>query len=438
MKNRPKNKRKLRFDTLDAWLGWQLTLNPAEIDLGLDRVERVLGNAGLNNTFDCPLITVAGTNGKGSVVAMLESIAMAAGLRVGVYTSPHLLHYNERIRIDGRAVTDADLCAAFDFIDSRRADVALTYFEFGTLAAIKLFSSVSPDLVILEVGLGGRLDAVNVMQPDVAIVTAIDIDHTDWLGHDRETIGYEKAGIFRPGKAAICADASPPASLLNHAAGIGARLWLSGRDYRFQAQRNGWLLQAGEADQQTFVLPALAGDFQLANAAAAVLALRLALGDRVGSDAINDGLRNVSLAGRFQMLRQRPEVIVDVAHNRQAVESLATMLEARPCSGRTHAVIAMLADKPSEAVVRLLWPLVDSWYSAGLEGVPRGLSAQAMAQAIHAVAVERPRPDVKLCAETTVAAACDRAVRAASAADRIIVLGSFYTVADAMRFFGIQ
>jgi len=427
----------LRFDTLDAWLAWQVTLNPAEIDLGLDRVTRVLDNAELKDTFDCPLIMVAGTNGKGSVVAMLESIALAAGLRVCVYTSPHLLHYNERIRINGEAVTDEALCAAFDFIDCARTDVALTYFEFGTLAAIKLFFSAAPDLVILEVGLGGRLDAVNVMQPDVAIVTGIDIDHADWLGEDREAIGYEKAGIFRPGKAAICADASPPDSLLRHAAGIGARLWLSGRDYRFQAQTNSWMLQVG-GDKQTYAPPALVGDFQLANAAAAVLGLRLAVSDKVSPEVINDGLRNVYLAGRFQTLRYRPEVIVDVAHNRQAMESLVAMLETRPCNGRTHAVIAMLADKPYDAAVRLLWSLVDCWYSAGLEQVPRGLSAQAMARAIRAVAVEQHRSDVKLYTESSVAAACDRAIRVASAVDRIIVLGSFYTVADAMRFFGEQ
>jgi dihydrofolate synthase/folylpolyglutamate synthase len=426
----------LRFDSLDAWLAWQATLNPAEIDLGLDRAARVLAGAGLKDSFDCPLITVAGTNGKGSVVAMIESIALAAGLRVCVYTSPHLLHYNERIRVDGVAVTDDALCAAFDYIDSARADVALTYFEFGTLAAIKLFTDASPDLVILEVGLGGRLDAVNVMQPDVAVVTAIDIDHTDWLGDDREAIGFEKAGIFRSGKVAICADAAPPESLLRHAADIGARLWLSGRDYDFQPQPDGWMLQCGD-EQETHALPALAGEFQLANAAAAVLALRLAVGDSAGLDAIDDGLRNVSLAGRFQILRHRPEVIVDVAHNRQAVESLVAMLAARPCEGRTHAVIAMLADKPYEAAVRLIWPLVDEWYSAGLEHIHRGLSAQAMAQTIRAVAVERQQADVKLCAQITVTSACEQAARAASVADRIIVLGSFYTVADAMHYFGI-
>jgi dihydrofolate synthase / folylpolyglutamate synthase len=427
----------LRFDTLDAWLDWQITLNPAEIDLGLDRIARVLDSAGLKDTFDCPLITVAGTNGKGSVVAMIESIALAAGLRVCSYTSPHLLRYNERIRIDGTAVTDDALCAAFDFIDRARGDVALTYFEFGTLAAIRLFLLASPDLVVLEVGLGGRLDAVNVMQPDVAVVTAIDIDHTDWLGNDREAIGFEKAGIFRSGKAAICADTSPPASLLQHASAIGASLWLCGRDYQIQAQPDSWTLRVGE-DAQTYARPALAGEFQLANAAAAVLALRLAIGDESCHDTIDIGLRKVSLAGRYQTLQRGPEVIVDVAHNRQAIESLVTMLETRPCGGRTHAVIGMLADKPYEAAVRLLWPLVDCWYSAGLESVLRGLSAQAMAQAIRAVAVEQQRADVKLCAESTVTSACEQAAKAALPDDRIIVLGSFYTVADAMRYFGVQ
>ncbi len=221
----------MRFDSLDQWLAWQETLNPAEIELGLERIDHVRELAGIPDHFDCPLIIVGGTNGKGSVMAMLEAMASAAGYRVCAYTSPHLLRYNERIRIDGREVDDADLCAAFERIDQARGDAQLTYFEFGTLAALDLFVRAQPDLVLLEVGLGGRLDAVNIMQPDVSVISTIDIDHVDWLGPDRESIGFEKAGIMRSGKPVICGDRAPPRSLLDHAGAIAAECQVLGRDF---------------------------------------------------------------------------------------------------------------------------------------------------------------------------------------------------------------
>lgn len=423
----------MRFQTLDEWLSWQEGLNPKEIDLGLERVSRVLHRAGHASHFACPLITVAGTNGKGSVVAYLEAIALAGGYKTCSYTSPHLLRYNERIRINGSDIDDESLCAAFERVDQARAEEQLTYFEFGTLAAIDLFMAAKPDLVIMEIGLGGRLDAVNIMQPGVAVITTIAIDHTDWLGTDRETIGLEKAGILRAGCPAVCGDFNPPRSVLDHAAKLGVDLKLIGNDFGVEPRPETWVLRTNGNSVDGLPLPALAGQFQLANAATAIMALMSLHGFRTGVDAIKQGLENVRLPGRFQTIRQQPVVIVDVAHNRQAAESLVSQLRAHDCAGRTCAVVAMLADKPVTDVVEVMSGEIDSWYTAGLESVPRGLSATQMA-----AAVEQLGSDVKLCAASTVAGACEQALAAAARADRIIIFGSFYTVAEAMRFFALH
>ncbi len=423
----------MRFQTLDQWLSWQESLNPKEIDLGLERVSRVLHQAGHNNYFDCPLIIVAGTNGKGSVVAYLEAMALAEGCTTCSYTSPHLLRYNERIRINGREIDDESLCMAFERIDQARGDEQLTYFEFGTLAAIDLFMAVKPELVIMEIGLGGRLDAVNIMQPSVAVITTIAIDHTDWLGTDRETIGFEKAGILTAGCPAVCGDSNPPQSLLEHAAKLGVDLKLIGTDFRVEPGAGQWSLHADGNSMAELPLPALAGEFQLSNAATAIIALKSLRGFSVGADAIQQGLVHVSLPGRFQIIRQQPAVIVDVAHNPQAAASLVSQLRAHDCAGRTYAVVAMLADKPATDVIQLLSSEIDCWYTAGLESVPRGLSARQMADA-----VEQLTSDVKLCAASTVAGACDQALAAAAIDDRVIIFGSFYTVAEAMRYFALH
>ena len=423
----------MRFQSLDEWLSWQESLNPKEIDLGLERVSRVLHRVGHNNHFDCPLITVAGTNGKGSVVAFLEAIALAGGYATCTYSSPHLLRYNERIRIDGSEIDDESLCAAFERIDQARGEEQLTYFEFGTLAAIDLFMAAKPDLVIMEIGLGGRLDAVNIMQPSVAVITTIAIDHTDWLGTDRETIGLEKAGILRAGCPAVCGDFDPPQSVINHAVKSAVELKLIGHDFRVEPRTETWTLHANENSLDELPLPALAGEFQLANAATAIMALKSLHGFTTGVDAIKQGLRDVRLPGRFQIIRQQPVVIVDVAHNLQAAESLLSQLKAHDCAGRTHAVVAMLADKPVADVIKAVSGKIDCWYPAGLESVPRGLSAAHMADA-----VERLASDVKLSAASTVASACEQALAAAADNDRIIVFGSFYTVSEAMRFFALH
>ncbi|HHO58663.1 MAG TPA: bifunctional tetrahydrofolate synthase/dihydrofolate synthase [Thiotrichales bacterium] len=427
----------MRFTRLDDWLSWQESLNPAEIDLGLARVEQVLSQAGLSPQLNVPIITVAGTNGKGSVVAMLESIARSAGLKVCSYTSPHLFSYNERIRINGQPVDDEMLCEAFEHIDQARGDVSLTYFEFGTLAAIDIFSRADADLVILEVGLGGRLDAVNVMQPAVSVVTAIDIDHTDWLGSDRDSIAREKAGIFRNGVVAVCGDPAPPPGLYEVAADTGAQLMLIGRDYTCPTSGDGWSLQSPFGNLPGLPLPALYGEFQRGNAATAIVALQALPGIAAASvfnpAVIGQGLQRCTLPGRFQQLRRQPQVRVDVAHNPQAARALAAMLaqERRSAvAGKCYAVVAMLADKDIEQVVDIIAPQVDAWWLAGLAQVARGLDESVLLKRI-----QHTLSDAKLQPAPTVESACEQVMKVAGENDRVIVFGSFYTAAAAIGFY---
>jgi dihydrofolate synthase / folylpolyglutamate synthase len=371
------------------------------------------------------VITVSGTNGKGSTVAMLEAILRAAGYRTGLYTSPHLVHYNERIRIDGDPVADAELCDAFERIEAVRADVPLTYFEFGTVAAFDLMTRAAIDVALLEVGMGGRLDAVNAVDADAAIVTSIDIDHVQWLGTTRAQIAREKAGIFRAGRPAICGDADPPVTLVEHAHGIGAPLYVRGRDYAASAEAGGWRWQMGQHLRSGLPYPALRGDYQLDNAANALAALQLLrVRFPVTQAQIRQGLVNVTLPGRFQVLPGRPVRVLDVAHNPQAAHVLAATLAQQGGFRRTLAVFGMLADKDIASVVQSFKHIVDHWYLATLH-VPRGASADELAAALVAVgasaAVDR-FDDVR--------AAYAAAQRAATDADRIVVFGSFHTVGD--------
>lgn len=417
----------MRFNNLPDWLTWQETLNPKTIDLGLDRVQAVLQRLGFASKFSCPVITVAGTNGKGSTVAYLEAMLLAANYKVGCYTSPHIFHYNERIRINGAEISDAELCAAFETVDQARGEVALTYFEFGTLAALYLFTQNKLDAVVLEVGLGGRLDAVNVIDADVSIITTVDIDHTDWLGTDIETIAREKAGIMRAGKPVIYGGLRVPQSVREIARTTHAKLLVAGEDYLYQAIGDfNWQLRGNLVYYPELPRPALRGGFQLQNAAAAIMALDcLANVLPVVPSAIKQGLVGTKLAGRFQCVHEQPRVIVDVAHNAQAALALAQLLTDEPCSGRTLAVVAMLRDKAVSEVIRALSGKVDVWFTAGLAG-PRGLSADLMA-----AAVMDADSGVKLCAHVTVAEACADALSQATDVDRIIVFGSFHTVAAA-------
>jgi dihydrofolate synthase / folylpolyglutamate synthase len=426
----------MRFNTLAEWLNWQESLNPKEIDLGLDRVSRVLELLKISTDYFCPVITVAGTNGKGSTVAFIESMLHQAELSVGCYTSPHLFTYNERIRVNKQCVSDEDLCEAFEVIDQARADVPLTYFEFGTLASLVIFQKYNIDVAVLEVGLGGRLDAVNVIDADVSVITSIDIDHIDWLGDNVEVIAREKAGIMRAHKPSVISLFKPPASLLGHAQELNVPLQRLGQDYLYQRLANNtWQLKAAGVQLDDLPLPNLQGGFQLQNAAAAIMAiksLKLLAADKtehIQESHIKNGLQNAQLSGRYQKLRDRPEVIVDVAHNEQSATKLAELLNDEPVTGKTIAVIAMLADKAVNEVMAVTQSEVDTWISAGLS-VPRGMSAKNMSEAVRGVGA-----DVRLTACESVTDACKQALAITTENDRIIVFGSFYTVAEAITFF---
>jgi len=426
----------MRFNTLAEWLNWQEGLNPKAIDLGLDRVSRVLGLLNFSTDFFCPVITVAGTNGKGSTVAFIESILHQAELSVGCYTSPHLFTYNERIRVNNQCVSDEELCAAFDVIDQARADIPLTYFEFGTLASLVIFQKYNVDVAVLEVGLGGRLDAVNAVNADVSVITSIDIDHVDWLGDNVELIAKEKAGIMRSHKPSVVSLLNPPSTLLSHAQALNVPLLCLGQDYVYQPLANNtWQLKASNIHLDDLPLPSLQGGFQMQNAAAAIMAIKslnLLAADntqRIQDKHIALGLQNAKLSGRYQQLHEQPAVIVDVAHNEQSASKLAELLSDQPIAGKTLAVIAMLGDKAVDEVIAVMRPAVDAWFGAGLS-VPRGMNAKNISQAVRGIDA-----DVRLSDCESVADACAQALAAAASNDRIIVFGSFYTVAEAITFF---
>ncbi len=412
-------------NTLADWLSHLESLHPKTIELGLARVAQVKERMVLQPEF--PVIVVGGTNGKGSVCAMLESILHAAGYKVGCYTSPHLLHYNERVRIAKQQAGDAELCASFERIEQARGETALTYFEFGTLAAMQLFVEHKVDVAILEVGLGGRLDAVNVFDADVAVVTSVDIDHVDYLGDTRELIGFEKAGIFRKDRVAICADPDVPQSLSDHAREIGAELWCIGREFGFRSQQGQWDFFSPSGERHALPIPALRGAFQLHNASAVLAALD-ALKERlpVNMEAVRRGLVEVQLAGRFQFVPGRPQLILDVAHNPHAARSLAQNLAGLP-PAKTFAVFAMLKDKDMAGVVRTLDPHVDVWLVAGLD-MPRGASAAELTRVLEDCGVRGAFRTFG-----TVAEALRQACNAAGENDRIAAFGSFHTVAEAMQ-----
>lgn len=413
---------------LDAWLAHLEALHPrgsAGIELGLERVADVKSRLGQREA--CPVILVAGTNGKGSVCAMLERILLAAGYRTGLYTSPHLLRYNERVRLNGVAVDDSHLCAAFTRVEQARGDVALTYFEFGTLAAWEVFAVEDLDVIILEVGLGGRLDATNVYQPACSIVTGIDLDHMDYLGPDRESIGREKAGIFRAGIPAICGDAQPPQSLVAHAAKIGASLQIIGRDFGYQRQEGQWLYWHGGQRRGGLAFPALRGERQLANAACVLAALDALHKDLpLAMKDVRRGLIEVELAGRFQVLPGRPAVVLDVAHNPQAARVLAANLGDMGFHRNTWAVFGMLADKDIDGVIDAIGGRVTHWLPCTLEG-RRAASADFLAARLEA------RGMLVAGSFASPAAALVCAQEKAGEDDRILAFGSFLTVAAALQ-----
>lgn len=427
------------FPTLDAWLAHLESAHPVGIDMGLARIGRVKDALGLS--FDCPVITVGGTNGKGSTCAILETILLRAGYRVGCHTSPHLLAFNERARVNGADASDADLLEHFEAVEKARANlpepVSLTYFEFTTLAILRLFASRGLDAVVLEVGLGGRLDAVNIIDTDCAIVTSIDIDHTEYLGDTREKIGFEKAGIFRAGKPAICGDPSPPQSLIDHARAVGADLWLVGRDFRYEAQpgneRQQWSYIGRSQRRAALAYPALRGANQLINTSAALAALE-ALRERIPVSAqdIRLGLANVELPGRFQVLPGKPQIILDVAHNPHAAAVLAQNLGNMGYFPYTYAVFGAMGDKDIAGVVSQVRGEIDHWNVTGLP-TPRAASPGALETALRDAGVN-DSADSSVTRFATPAEAFQDALKRASENDRILVFGSFYTVAGVMAY----
>jgi dihydrofolate synthase/folylpolyglutamate synthase len=414
--------------TLAEWLAWCEQLHPKTIELGLERVKAVADRLPIR--LACPVITVGGTNGKGSTCAMLEAIALQAGYRTGVYTSPHLVHFEERCRVHGEIVAPAALVPHFERVEAARQGVSLTYFEFTTLAILDLLADSNLDLAILEVGLGGRLDAVNIIDADCAVITSIDLDHMDYLGPDRESIGLEKAGILRTGRPAIVSDPVPPASVIDRAHDIGADLWRLGHDFNYTGDQQQWAW-AGRGRRYTgLAYPALRGANQLLNASGVLAALE-SLRPRlpVTAQAVRNGLAMVQLPGRFQVVPGQPALVLDVAHNPHSVAALAANLDAMGFFPATHAVFGAMADKDVEAMFRRIGPLVDHWYFTDLPG-PRAESAQGLLARWEALGL---RPDVRASTHASPMEALRAALAAAGPADRIAVFGSFLTVGGVLQ-----
>jgi len=414
--------------TLQDWLDFCERLHPVTIDMGLERVREVADRLALR--FDCPVITVAGTNGKGSTCAMLEAILLQAGYRTGVYTSPHLVHFEERCRLSGQSASAETLAEAFATVDAARGVVSLTYFEFSTLAILWLMSRADLDAVILEVGLGGRLDAVNIVDTDCAVITSIDLDHMAILGKDRESIGREKAGIMRAGRPVVVSDPVPPQSVLEHAEAIGADLWRFGRDFNFSGDKQQWSWAGRGRRYSGMAYPALRGANQLVNASGVLAALD-ALRARipVTAQAVRNGLAMVELPGRFQIVPGQPVLVLDVAHNPHSVAALAENLDAMGFYPTTHAVFGAMADKDLQPMLQRVGPLVDRWYFTDLL-LPRAAAATDLQQAWQA---QNTRKNAAASVHADPQSALQAAVAAADPADRIIVFGSFYTVGGVLK-----
>lgn len=433
--------------TLAEWLAYQQHIHARGVDLGLDRVREVWERMGASRPAPV-VVTVGGTNGKGSTVAFLEAMLRAGGMHVGAYTSPHILRYNERVQIDGAEIDDAALVGAFERVEAARGATSLTYFEFGTLAVFDLFARAALDVALLEVGLGGRLDAVNIVDADCAVVVTVDLDHMEYLGPDRESIGREKAGILRAGRPAIIGETRPPESLLEHARGIGARVEMLGRDFGWSPQLDRLTWWHREPAQARYVAPpegadtgivlrgelALEGAFQYHNAAAAVAALN-ALGERVrwSADALAKtgyaGTGTPLLVGRLQHLGDSPDIVTDVGHNPQAARELAHWLDRHRVAGVLRAVFGALRDKDIESVVKALGMRVGHWYLGGLvDESPRGEAIERLAARVRTAL-----PDARCQEYPDIPAALAAARAEAAPDDRILAFGSFHVVAPVLR-----
>jgi len=416
----------LSVRTLAQWLEYIGRQHPDAIALGLDRVREVYGRLGLQ--LSCPVITVAGTNGKGSTCALLEAVLAASGRKVGLYMSPHLLRYHERVRIGGREALEAELTEGFQAVEAARRGEPLTYFEYGTLGALWAFAQAAPDALVLEVGLGGRLDAVNVLDADCAVITSVDVDHIEYLGATRESIGREKAGIFRRGRPAVVADPAPPNSVLAAAAECGAQLLQIGRDFDLRTHPGQWDFRGPRGSRHSLAYPAMRGARQVRNAAAALAALD-ALYPRiaVSMQDVRRGLAQAVVPGRFQVLPGRPQTILDVAHNPEAARALADNLGASGFAAQTMGVLGMLRDKDLAGVIRAVAPRITAWHLGSLGGA-RGASAAQLARALVQAGVEAPAAQ-----HASVAEAFSAARGQAGENDKIVVFGSFLTVAEVMQ-----
>lgn len=427
-----KNKPSLsQHSTLDEWLDWQMTLHPKEIELGLSRCRAVAERLDLlNPTF--PMVSIAGTNGKGSSATMLNTILTAAGYSVGCYTSPHLFKYNERVVINAQPVSDELLCQAFEKIEEARKEISLTYFEFGTLATMWLFQQAQIDLAILEVGLGGRLDAVNIFSANIALITTIDIDHTDWLGSDRESIGFEKAGIFRSQRPVVCSDPQPPLSMITHAQKLGAPFFCLGQAFSYQREESCWqwhcdpeiAKKLNSSVHKTLVFPNLVGEHQLQNAAGVMMVLALLSSQFfIDDQAIERGLTGLQLPGRFQKIVGKTTQLFDVAHNPSAAAILKQQLRSLPCAGRTLAVVSILKDKDILSMLNILKGEFDAWYVAKLN-TPRSVEVDTLVSYLKQLDIE------EIYAYDSIAIAHQQALADAQEEDRVVIFGSFYTVSE--------
>jgi dihydrofolate synthase/folylpolyglutamate synthase len=414
--------------TLSEWLAHCENLHPHAIDMGLDRVRQVAQK--LQLALKVPVITVAGTNGKGSTCAMLEAIYLQAGYKTGVYTSPHLVQFEERCRLQGESPPAAMFASAFEQVEQARGEISLTYFEFSTLAILKMMADSELDVVILEVGLGGRLDAVNLLDADCAIITSIDLDHTSLLGNDRETIGLEKAGIMRSGKSVVLSDPVPPNSIIQHAKKLGADLWLMGQDFNFSGDPLQWSWAGRGRRYSGLAYPALRGANQLLNASGVLAALEIMRPQLpVTAQAIRNGLAMVELTGRFQIVPGEPVLVLDVAHNPHSVAALAANLDAMGFYPCTHAIFGAMADKDLASMLQKILPLVDAWYFTDLP-LPRATSAVKLQDEWRQM---NTRQDVIASQYTSPQKALEAAITAAAPADRILVFGSFYTVGGVLQ-----
>lgn len=413
--------------TLADWLAWQESLHPHEIELGLERCRAVAQRMGLLPVAYTTL-TVAGTNGKGSTVALLDAIYRRAGYRVATYTSPHLLRYNERIRVNGACADDARICAAFERVEQAREGTPLTFFEFGTLAALAIFAEAAPDVAVLEVGMGGRLDAVNIVDADVAVIATLDIDHVEFLGRTREAIAREKAGIMRAGRPAVCSDPAAPASLAECALQVGAELALLGAGFNYADKGETWTWWSGDSVLEGLPRPALSGSYQLRNASGVLKAVDLLQGKHpVPAAVIAEALAQTTLPGRFQRIPGEVEIVLDVAHNAQAVDTFVATLRALPRVPRTHVVLGMLKTKDRLSAMSALADIADEWHLATVQAA-KGASADEL----HATWRQLPRKAPASC-HASVAEAFAAARAAARPGERVVAVGSFITVGEVLR-----